>query len=55
MNDFCKFFGDHLYTDNGEDVDFSRKNDDFSIYNDDYLHDLFNFFRASKHREQKKC
>ena len=38
MNDFCKLFGDHLYTDNGEYVDFSRKNDGFSIKNDVFFY-----------------
>ena len=31
------FFGDNLYTDNGEDVDFSRKNDDFYMKSDDFF------------------
>ena len=44
----------HLHIDNGEHVDFSPKNDDFSIKNDDLLHDLFNFCRASIHRERRK-
>ena len=36
---FASFFGDHLYTDNGEDVYFARKNDDFST-----IIDVFTWF-----------
>ena len=36
MNDFCTSFLDHLHIDNGEHVDFSSKNDVFSINNDDF-------------------
>ena len=47
-------FGDHLYIDNGEDVDFSQKKDEFSLKNDYFFYMICSTFLEHLYTENEE-